>query len=464
VHALSRVVNRASGMSTRGRRRRQNQPKVETTSLRRAAAGPLLPIILLFALLLAGIGLLNGALLSLALPFVVYLAVGLSTRPPRLRLHATRMLTSNRVNQDEPVAVTVEITNSGERLHAVAIRDLFPQALRPVDGATSLLTDIAAGGTVSLAYTIRGQRGMYTFDGVEVVAVDSFGLFPRRVILPAPASLFVLPDVLRLRRIDIRPQRTRVYSGYIPVRQGGPGIEFYGLREYQPGDPQRWINAKASARHDQTLFVNEFEQERVADVGLILDGRKRSDVVTANGTLFEHAVGATAAFADAFLKSGNRVGLAIYSDAVEWIFPGYGSHQRERILRALARAHTGDRPVFEGLELLPARLFPGKSQLVLISSLIEDDRVLLRRLRAQGYQILVISPDPIAFERAGLPDVQSVELATRIARIERRMLLRDLRRAGIETIDWQVDTPLIEVARRLLNSPRPPFASMWHAE
>ena len=430
-----------------------------------AMYGTLLPSALLFGLLVVGLGALNGAILALALPFVLYLGAGLVSRPAAPQLRATRILASERVAQDEPVTVRVEIVNEGERLEEVALRDLFPRALDRVEGESSLLTGLEPGATVEICYTICGRRGLYTFEGIEAIVADRFGLFPRRAILPAPAGLFVLPDVLRLRRIDIRPQRTRVYSGFIPVRQGGPGIEFYGIREYQPGDPQRWINAKATARHTQALFVNEFEQERVADIGLILDGRKRSDVVTAAGSLFEHSVGATAAFADAFLRVGNRVGLAIYSDAVNWTFPGYGNYQRERILRALARAETGDRPFFEGLELLPARLFPGRSQLVLISSLVPEDRDVLVRLRAQGYQILVISPDPVSFERADLKRGADIDMAARIAKIERAMLLRRLRQAGIEVFDWQVDTPLIDVARKVLSMPRarPPMVANWGA-
>ena len=37
------------------------------------------------------------------------------------------------------------------------------------------------------------------------------------------------------------------------------------------GDPRRRINWRVSARQGQGLFTNEFEQERIADIGLILD-------------------------------------------------------------------------------------------------------------------------------------------------------------------------------------------------
>ena len=42
------------------------------------------------------------------------------------------------------------------------------------------------------------------------------------------------------------------------------------------------------------------------------------------------------------------------------------------------------------------------------------------------------------------------ELATRIARAERRLLLRELQRVGIQIVDWQVSQPLDQVIRMSL--------------
>jgi uncharacterized protein (DUF58 family) len=228
-------------------------------------------------------------------------------------------------------------------------------------------------------------------------------------------------------------------------------VEFFGVREYQPGDPTRWLNGRATARHPEALFVNEFEQERVADIGLILDARRQSDVEARGGALFEYAVQATAALADALLQRGNRVGLLMYGRSLDWTLPGYGKLQRERILRALARAETGDLPVFERLDYLPTRLFPARSQLVLISPLHAHDLAMLGSLRARGYQLLVISPDPVSFERQGLADSPAAALATRIALLERALVLRSCAQAGVPIVDWQVDRPFQQVAEAALS-------------
>jgi uncharacterized protein (DUF58 family) len=197
--------------------------------------------------------------------------------------------------------------------------------------------------------------------------------------------------------------------------------------------------------------VNEFEQERVADVGLILDARRQSDASSNGGFLFEYGVRATTALAVALLKGGNRVGLFIYGRWLDWTFPGYGKMQQERILRALARAEPDASPVFETLDHLPTRLFPARSQLILVSPLLPQDPELLISLRARGYRLLVISPDPVAFEEKEAGEGRAARLAVRLARLEREILLRQLRQAGIRVVNWQVDKPLPQMAQAALS-------------
>ena len=353
---------------------------------------------LVYALVLAGLATLNGRVVILALPFTVYLIAGLLGRPEALRLKATRSLSADRASQNTPIGVRLSIMNEGPHLAEFFVEDVCSHPFDLLEGKTRLLAPLASGARAELEYTLRGGRGAYRFEAVQVVARDPLGAFERQVTLPAPGRVIVLPDALRIRRVAIRPRQTRVYSGLIPARRGGPGVEFFGVRGYQAGDPTRWINWNASARHPDALFTNEFEQERVADVGVIVDARRRSHIRAAGVSLFESTVQAAAALAQSALGDGNRVGLLVYGSFLDWTIPGYGKTQRERILQALARAEPGDSLVFDNLDLLPTRLFPPESQLILVSPLVQDDLPVLIRLRARGYQVLVISPDPIPLE------------------------------------------------------------------
>ena len=78
---------------------------------------------------------------------------------------------------------------------------------------------------------------------------------------------------------------------------------------------------------------------------------------------------------------------------------------------------------------------------VLVSPLSKGDVSTLIRLRANGYQVLVISPDPVDFEIKAIDPVPGIELATRIAQVERTLLVRQIQQAGIQVVNWKVEKP-----------------------
>jgi uncharacterized protein (DUF58 family) len=412
---------------------------------------------ILFGLLFLGLLTFNGELVALMMPFLIYLGAGLLYGPEEVRLKVLRTLSYDRVSQGEPIIVRLEVTNEGSRLEEILLEDLVPIPYEQIDGATSLLTSLESAETVHWEYTLRASRGHYWFQGVRAKANDHSGLFRKQETYQAEGRITVFPYAVKLKQVTIRPRRTRVYSGSIPARLGGQGVEFFGVREYQQCDPLRLINWKATARHPRAFFTNEFEQERAADVGLILDARRRCYLCSNEESLFEYAVSVAAALAEVFLNDGNRVGMLIYGRFVDWTFPGYGKVQKEHILQALARAKLGVHSVFDKLEHLPTRLFPSHSQLIFITPPLKDDRQTLFRLRARGYQVLVISPDPINFEERGLRSHPDFEVGRRIALLERTLMLRELRQAGVQVLNWPVNTPFHHVVSSSLI--RQPFLS-----
>lgn len=404
----------------------------------------------------------QGRLLILIIPLALFVGIGLYYLPTEPHLRVIRALSEERIGEHTPVTVTLTVTNVGNRLEEVVIEDFPPPCILVTESdaadptSTRFLTGLAPGETATLTYTVQGKCGDHVFGDVRTTARDHFDLIRQERFLPVEghATLYILPTFTRLKRIAIRPRQTLVYAGSTPARMGGSGTEFYGVRTYQPADPLRHINWRASARHPGALFTNEYQQERIADVGVILDARSRTNIEMNDRALFDYSVQAAAALAETLLKDGHRVGLLRYGGLLDWTFPGYGKQQRERILRALARAETGNSMVFDKLEYLPTRFFPAKSQIVLVSPLCADDPGPLIHLRGQGYEVMIISPNPVAFELSNLPDSPRVRLAGRIASLERAVLFRRLRQAGIRIVGWDVSAPLQQaVAMSLARQP-----------
>ena len=221
---------------------------------------PLFLGLIIYTLILAGLMARSGGLLALAIPLMIYLAVGLLYDPPQARLALERELSTDRATPGEIVTVTLKVTNLGQPLRELFIEEIVPPTLILAGGPTRRLTSLESGGTTQLEYQVSGRRGLHRFTTVRIRARDELGLFSKQSLLAANTQFMILPEVTRLKRVAIRPRRIGVYPGLIPARQGGPGVEFFGVREYQPGDPVRWINERAGARHPVTYFVNEFEQ------------------------------------------------------------------------------------------------------------------------------------------------------------------------------------------------------------
>lgn len=414
-------------------------------------------LMLILGIVIAGVALLRGEMVILAIPLIVYVCAAVLQRPAEVRLWVRREITPEYASQGTPITVRLTLVNEGPEIDELAVHDTLPPGVHHLDGEMSEVTFLEAQGRIELEYTVEAQRGAYDSYEARIAARDFLGFFEHAQWYRTPARLVVHPRYPKLDRVRIRPPQTRGFAGPIAARQGGSGLDFWGIREYQSGDPQRQINWKRGTHLDYELYTNIFEQERVADVGVIVDARQRVNIGTPSDSLFEHAVRAAAALAEIFLDDGNRVSLLIYGSGMNRVYPGYGRVQRDRILKALSGANVGVNYALENLAGLPTRLFPAKSQIVLVSPLAPDDIPVIVRMRARGYAVMVISPDPVSFQASMVGDFSSP--AYRLAYAERAFMLLQIRRSGVQVVNWQTDQPFEVVVRNRLSRQSGPFVS-----
>ena len=393
---------------------------------------------LLYILILLGLFTLGGSIILMGLPLLLYLAAGILFSPGEIKLEVTRTLSADYISERKPITVILRIKNIGQDISEVLLEDILPTGITLIEGQTQRRLALAKGEIIEMSYTIQAGRGKYRFEGLRTTATDSFELFQTRSVIPTQGVLLVFPTIIKLHQFAIQPMQTRGFAGPIPARRGGSGINFFGIRQYQPGDPPRRINWRVSLRRSEELFTNEFEQEAIADVGIILDARSQTNEV--HGNIFEYSVMAAAALVEILLKQGHRVSTLSYGFGIARVYPGYGKVQQHRIMRMLAQVQPGINYALESLRHLPTRLFPASSQLIILSPLGEDDREPLIRLRAQGYNVLVISPRIHPGEADLTPPFG--DTVYRIVRVERQLLVNRLKRAGLEVVDWNINHPL----------------------
>jgi len=406
-------------------------------------------VVLINALLLIGLGLVNTSILMLVIPLLVYLGIAHMRLPETSTLHGRRQVQSDVITTENTTEVTITIENKGPDIGYMVIRDPIGSDLTVVAGNAQASAALAAGETLTLNYTFQGQRGKTTLPNIEITGGDIFNLFPWKTTLETETQVTILPAYPYVRQVAIRPLRTMGFTGPILSRQRGAGVDFFGVRQYEMGDPLRRVNWRATARYLDKPFTTEFEQDRIADIGLILDARPQQVQVSGQVSLLEESVSATAGVADALLREGHRVGLLIYGLG-HWVFPGYGRIQRERILRTLAETEVAASQAFGSLGQIPTRLFPPRSQLIIVSPLREEDETALHRLRATGYDVIIVSPNPVAFEANALKHEPFSKIAARLAKLERRLFLHRLRQTGIVIVDWDVAQSLNQALTAVL--------------
>ena len=412
----------------------------------------LLSLGLLLAALITG----NGALAFMTLPILVYLGTGILESPlrERIRLTAARSAGIRQTEEGAAVDVCVAVRNTGPAVSLLRLSDLPQTAMTVTDGALRHFAAMETGEETKLTYTFRTARGGFEWNTVHAVVSDAFGLFEIGLDLPAAAEVLVQPRVKKFRSFPFRPGHTLHSPGAIPAHIAGDSTDFWGVREYHVGDPLRRLDWRRTARHPRQFFTKEFEQEEIADIGLVLDAREASDIRAGEDSLFERTLMATASLAELFLRRGNRVCLLVPGDEMTAVYPGFGKTQLNRILHTLARARPGAKHGYLSLDRIPLRMFGSRALIVIISPLGPSDAEVFPRLRARGNNVLLISPDWIRFAKSSFPRDPAGRLAVRLARVERRLELRGIAQLGISVIDWQVHQPLPPLVRDALGAAR----------
>jgi uncharacterized protein (DUF58 family) len=272
------------------------------------------------------------------------------------------------------------------------------------------VTVVSKSKKVSMVSTFEAyQRGRHYLGPLVAESSAPFGLFRRRVRLAAPEPVLVYPKVYPLQRMALADG----VSGTAPhSRKSRTGIDVAGSRSYLPGDPQRHIHWRNTARFGR-LMVKEFEDPADCTLYLVFDATH----VWGEGkeTTLEYGIKVVASVADYAARHQIPVrvmggGLHGTESGPREIGAPRAAFSGPSLLENLALVTPGDGL---GLSETLAQLPPGSSALVAVSG---DDATGVQAIlhAAPKLHRLVV----VAFEEFGEPRTDGEALKSlRLARI-----------------------------------------------
>lgn len=254
---------------------------------------------------------------------------------------------------------------------------------------------IAGGGeaVVGMRVTAR-RRGVLRFAAVSLARTDPLGLCRAYSRTSAPQSVLVLPRRYRLPPITLPGQRRYQPGGVSQAASSGDSEEFFGLRDYQPGDPMQRIHWKSFARVGQPI-VKEFQTEFFERHALALD----TAFIAGGGQAFEEAVSVAASFVFTLDTQECLLDMLFVGEDTHVYTAGRGFLRTEHLLAVLAgvRVKEGDT-----LERLAAAVRKRRGELtsciLVLAGWDDARRDLVDSLRRDGLPLLVFAVVPDALE------------------------------------------------------------------
>ncbi|MEW5802395.1 MAG: DUF58 domain-containing protein [bacterium] len=215
----------------------------------------------------------------------------------------------------------------------------------------------------------------------------------------------------KIRHIEIYTNRlvNDLLSGEYRSVFKGRGIDFAEVREYQIGDDIRTIdwNVTARTRHPH---VKQYREERELTVMLLVDASSSGDFGTIRQMKGEIAAEICALLAFSAIKNNDRVGLIIFTEAIEkYIPPKKGKNHVLRVIRELLYFRPKERQtnITAALEFLH-KVIRRKCVAFLVSDFFSPDYKKALEITLQKHDLIAVTiTDP---REVDLCDVGLIEL------------------------------------------------------
>ena len=245
---------------------------------------------------------------------------------------------------------------------------------------------------------IARRRGVVRFSGVSIARTDPLRLCRAFFRIRAPQSVLVLPRRYRLPPMTLPGQRRYQPGGVTQAASAGDSEEFFGLRDYRPGDALQRMHWKSFARSGKPI-VREFQSEFFERHALALD----TAFTRAGEQAFEEAVSVAASFVYTLDTQECLLDMLFVDEEAHVYTAGRGLLRTEHLLEVLAGVRMREGDALERLEAAVLERGGGLASCILVlAGWDEARREMLATLRRAGLQVLALAvvADEVVIEPA----------------------------------------------------------------
>jgi uncharacterized protein (DUF58 family) len=397
------------------------------------------------------------------LPFIILDALHLVLLTDRL---TSRRVVSAAQALGEPGKVVLEIRRSGKGFlpSAIEIFDLYPDSMNCAAFSATANRKLLSSGSFIFEYTILpSRRGPWEFHGLHLLLSSPLRFWRLKVLHPCHSAGRTYPDFKKLSsQAGLDLHSINGQNGIKNIRKRGQGLEFESLRDYQPGDPVRSIDWRATSRRQKPI-VREYQEEQDQQVLFLLDSGYRLCRREGEYTQFDSALNAVLLLSWLALKHGDSVAAATFGTEERWLPMRKGPGALTGILNGLYDLESSPVPSspFSALENALARL-RRRSLIILISNFREEDGEslswILPRLKNRHLLLLVSFHETgarhLAFRQPASPE-QTLETAAAFSYLAtRRRLYTGWEHLGLLTLETSPADISAALINRYLNVKR----------
>ena len=259
-----------------------------------------------------------------------------------------------------------------------------------INGSVALdecaVAELPGGRALELTSQFTPQRrGALHFESLTVARPDPLNLLKACADHRVPGTVLVLPKCYRVPPLALPGARRYQHGGVALSSSVGDSAEFVSLRDYRPGDPLQHVHWKSFARLGHPV-VKEYQDEFFERHVLVLDtfGHASDDA-------FEEAVAVAASFAATVDTRECLLDLMFVGRESYCFTAGRGQLQAQQLLEVLAAVTPQGDGEFRTLaDAVAGSRAALSSAILVLLAWDEPRRALVRRLQANGLEVLVL--------------------------------------------------------------------------